>query len=61
MRSIEGRAPRSLLLSTSSPRHGEVVQRKEGRSHAADGGAGSTQVSALPPKADILGGGSDVR
>jgi hypothetical protein len=32
-----------------------------GRSHAAYGGAGSTQVSALPPKADILGGDVDVR
>ena len=40
-------------VSKASWRHDEVMQRKEGRSHAAERGAGSTQVSALPPIADI--------
>ena len=48
-------------LSEVSWCHGAAMQRKWGRSHAADGEAGSTQVSALPPKADILRDGADVR
>ena len=43
-------------VSEASWGHDEVMLRKWGRSYAADGGAGSTQVSALPPKADIFRG-----
>ena len=47
-------------VSEASWGHDEVMLRKWGRSYAADGGAGSTQVSALPPKADMRPGAQNV-